>query len=423
MTDHSRTAGPPTSRSTTPASAAAEPTLRSLVLTVYLPTLLFAVGQGAVIPVIALTAADLGASAAVAGVAVAVRGIGTVAFDIPAGRLIERFGERRAMAIGTGVLVVALAGALASPTVWLFFASIFVLGCGWAMWLLARLTYVSEVMPFHLRGRALSTLGGVNRIGNFLGPFIGAGAIVWLDLAGAYWVHIVLASAGWLVLAVIRDPHRSPSPPAGHAPPPVTRIVREHHKVFLTAGVGATCLSVLRVSRHAIIPLWGAHIGLDPATISVVFGISSAMDMTLFYPAGMVSDRYGRKAIAVPCLSVLALGFLLVPLTSTFWTLAGAGLVMGFGNGMGSGIVMTLGADFSPTVGRASFLGVWRLVSDAGQAGGPLIAAGITALAGLGPASLAIGALGMGGATLFLLAMPEPAHQAATMEPRTGSAS
>ncbi|MFP3905579.1 MAG: MFS transporter [Acidimicrobiales bacterium] len=389
------------------------------MLTVYVPTLLFAIGQGAVIPVIALTAADLGASAAVAGVAVAVRGIGTVAFDIPAGRLIERFGERRAMAIGTGVLVVALAGALASPAVWLFFTSIFVLGCGWAMWLLARLTYVSEVMPFHLRGRALSTLGGVNRIGNFLGPFIGAGAIVWLDLAGAYWVHIVLASAGWLVLAVIRDPHRSPSPPAGHAPPPVTRIVREHHKVFLTAGVGATSLSVLRVSRHAIIPLWGAHIGLDPAAISVVFGISSAMDMTLFYPAGMVSDRYGRKAIAVPCLSVLALGFLLVPLTSTFWTLAGAGLVMGFGNGMGSGIVMTLGADFSPAVGRASFLGVWRLVSDAGQAGGPLIAAGMTALAGLGPASLAIGVLGMGGATMFLFAMPEPAHQATTMEPRS----
>ncbi|MFP4512222.1 MAG: MFS transporter [Acidimicrobiales bacterium] len=419
MTDHSPTAGP----TTTPASPAAEPTLRSLVLTVYVPTLLFAIGQGAVIPVIALTATDLGASAAVAGVAVAVRGIGTVAFDIPAGRLIERFGERRAMAIGTGVLVVALAGALASPAVWLFFTSIFVLGCGWAMWLLARLTYVSEVMPFHLRGRALSTLGGVNRIGNFLGPFIGAGAIVWLDLAGAYWVHIVLASAGWLVLAVIRDPHRSSSPPAGHAPPPVTRIVREHHKVFLTAGVGATSLSVLRVSRHAIIPLWGAHIGLDPAAISVVFGISSAMDMTLFYPAGMVSDRYGRKAIAVPCLSVLALGFLLVPLTSTFWTLAGAGLVMGFGNGMGSGIVMTLGADFSPAVGRASFLGVWRLVSDAGQAGGPLIAAGITALAGLGPASLAIGMLGMGGATMFLFAMPEPAHQATTMEPRSGTTS
>ena len=37
-------------------------------------------------------------------------------------------------------------------------------------------------------------------------------------------------------------------------------------------------------------------------------------------------------------------------------------LLLGFGNGLGSGIVMTLGADFAPARGRAEFLGVWRLV-------------------------------------------------------------
>lgn len=385
-----------------------EPTLGSLVLTVYLPTLLFGMGQGAVVPVIALTATDLGASAAVAGAAVAVRGLGTMLFDIPAGAIIERLGERRAMGIGTLVLIVALLGCLLAPGVWWFLASVFLLGCGWAMWLLARLTYVSEVMPFHLRGRALSTLGGVNRIGNFIGPFLGAAAIVWLDLAGAYWVHIALASAGLLVLVAVRDPHRSTAPTVDHTPPQVRRIVREHRRVFLTAGVGATALSVLRVSRHAIIPLWGAHIGLDPAAISLVFGLSSAMDMTLFYPAGVVSDRWGRKLVAVPCLTVLAIGFVLVPLTSEFWSLAAVGILMGLGNGMGSGIVMTLGADFSPVTGRASFLGVWRLVSDAGQAGGPLVAAGITALAGLGPASVAVGVIGLAGAAMFQFAMPEP---------------
>lgn len=387
-----------------------EPTLRSLLITVYLPTLLFAMGQGAVIPVVALTATDLGASVALAGVAVAVRGVGTMVFDIPAGSLIERVGERRAMGIGTAVLIAALLGCLASPNVWVFFASMFVMGCGWSVWMLARLTYVSDVMPVRLRGRALSTLGGVQRIGNFLGPFIGAGAIVWLGLAGAYWVHLVLAAVGWVVLVAVPDPHGS-TPKVDHTAPPVARIVREHSRVFLTAGVGATCLSVLRVSRHAIIPLWGAHIGLDASAISLIFGISSAMDMTLFYPAGVVSDRFGRKVIAVPCLTVLAAGFLLLPATSDFVTLTAVGILMGLGNGMGSGIVMTLGADFSPPTGRASFLGVWRLVSDVGQAGGPLLAAGVTAVAGLAAASVTVGGLGLVGATLFLVAMPETVHR------------
>lgn len=389
--------------------ARSEPQLRSLIVTVYLPTLLFAIGQGAVVPVVALTAAELGASVAVAGLAVAARGIGTMVFDIPAGALIERLGERRAMAVGTGVLIVSLACALASPNVVLFLGAMFLMGCGWAVWLLARLTYVSDVMPFHLRGRALATLGGVNRIGNFIGPFVGAVAILLLDLQGAYWVHIVLAGLGWIVLAAVPDPHAASGPTVHHPPPPVRRIVAEHRHVFLTAGVGTTCLSVLRVSRHTIIPLWGAHIGLDAAQVSLIFGISSAMDMTLFYPVGMVSDRFGRKAVAVPCLAIIAVGFLLIPLTDGFTSLAAVGLLIGFGNGLGSGIVMTLGADFSPATGRASFLGVWRLVSDVGQAGGPLVASAVAALAGLGPASLAIGALGLAGASVFWFAMPDPA--------------
>jgi MFS family permease len=105
-------------------------------------------------------------------------------------------------------------------------------------------------------------------------------------------------------------------------------------------------------------------------------------------------------------------GFLLVPLTDSFTTLAAVGVLMGLGNGMGSGIVMTLGADFSPATGRASFLGVWRLVSDLGQAGGPLVVSAVAAMASLGPASLAVGGLGLVGASVFLFAMPEPLHQA-----------
>ena len=57
-------------------------------------------------------------------------------------------------------------------------------------------------------------------------------------------------------------------------------------------------------------------------------------------------------------------------------TLLIAALVIGFGNGIGSGMIMTLGADYSPAVGRAHFLGVWRLMSDLGSTGGPALLSG-----------------------------------------------
>ena len=398
-------------RGAPPPDGAAPPSIRSLTLTVYAPTFVFAVGQGAVIPIMALAARSVGAGVALAGLIVALRGIGTMLFDIPAGRLITRLGERRAMVIATVVLIVSLVGCAVSTSPVTFAVSAFVMGCGWAIWLLARLTYVSEVMPPNLRGRALSTLGGVNRIGNFVGPLVGALAIGVAGLDGAFYTHIVVAVAGCALLLAIPDPHTGAPPELEPHDLRVTTTVRDHRQVFATAGVAALAIGALRASRQVVLPLWADHIGLGAESVALVFAISAAMDMTLFYPAGFVMDRWGRKFVAIPCLAILSVGQLLVPLTHEFWSLALVGVLLGFGNGMGSGIVMTLGADFSPATARANFLGVWRFIGDAGTAGGPLLVGGIAAIATLGAASVAIGAAGLAGAVWVALRMPEPLHR------------
>src|SRR5262245_57059926 len=105
-----------------------EPTLRSLGLSVYVPTFLFAMGQGAVMPIIGLAAREQGASLAFAGFAVALRGLGLLFFDVPAGWLVTRFGEARAMIVGTGLVALALAGAVWSPGPLGFAVSTFVMG-------------------------------------------------------------------------------------------------------------------------------------------------------------------------------------------------------------------------------------------------------------------------------------------------------
>ena len=71
---------------------------------------------------------------------------------------------------------------------------------------------------------------------------------------------------------------------------------------------------------------------------------------------------------------------LLTPFTHSAPTLLLASLLIGFGNGIGSGMIMTLGADYSPLVGRAHFLGLWRLMSDIGSTGGPALLSAVTAL-------------------------------------------
>jgi MFS family permease len=77
-------------------------------------------------------------------------------------------------------------------------------------------------------------------------------------------------------------------------------------------------------------------------------------------------------------------GLLLMPLAGGATALLIAALAVGFGNGIGSGMVMTLGADHSPRAGRAHFLGVWRLMADLGASCGPALLSALAALLSLG---------------------------------------
>jgi MFS family permease len=73
-------------------------------------------------------------------------------------------------------------------------------------------------------------------------------------------------------------------------------------------------------------------------------------------------------------------------------------VIIAAGNGLGSGIVMTLGADAAPQEGRAQFLGGWRLCGDIGNTGGPLLVSAVAAIAPLAAAPVVIGTLALLGA-------------------------
>lgn len=383
-----------------PGGAGREVTLRAIAPAAFLPPAVFAVGQGAIAPVIVISATDLGASPAAAALVVASAGLGQIVADVPAGSLVQRFGERPTM-IGAALLTVAaLVGCIVANHIALFTAAIFVTGMCTAVWLLARQAYVTEVVPYRLRARAMSTLGGVFRIGLFVGPFAGSAMVHWVGLWGAYAVHIVAALIAVGILLVVGDLQIEPVAAPGAAQPRASfgGMLREQRSVFATLGVGVLTVSAIRAVRQVALPLWGQELGLSASAISLIFGISGAVDMVLFYPAGKVMDRFGRMWVAVPSMVVLGLSLILLPLaTDAAWLMA-IGVIMGIGNGMSAGLVMTLGADLAPPGQRPVFLGIWRVFSDGGNGAGPFVIAGVTAAATLGAGIVAMGVVGLLGA-------------------------
>lgn len=376
--------------------------LWAVVVPIFGPSVLFGMTEGAIFPVVALTAIDRGASTAVAALIAALVGVGSILSNIPASRLAERFGERRAMLAGSGVSVAGLLLCLAGGGLLPLAAGVLLLGVASSVFQLARQMYLTAAAPLHLRARALSTLGGSIRIGVFVGPFLGAAAMRVWGLAAAYWVAIATVCLAGIVAA--RVPDLEAPGQARAAPSTVTtrELLRGHGRTFATVGLGVTILSAIRQSRQVVIPLWAHHIGLDPATTSIVYGLSGGLDALVFYPGGLMMDRFGRKVAAVPCLTILSLSFLVLPATHGPVTLTLVSLLMGLGNGLGSGIIMTLGADTAPSVARALYLGIWGELADVGSGGGPLLLSGLTAAASLGLSIIVQGGLGLVGAAVFL---------------------
>jgi MFS family permease len=379
--------------------------IRSLTGSVYLPNLLFAIGQGAAVPVIALLALDLGASPAVAGAVVALRGLGTMLFDVPAGVLVARYGDRRAMTVATiGLAGIAFVVGL-RPSLPLYAGLILVMGFTWSVWALARLSFATEAAPLRHRGRVMSIMGGTMRIGQFIGPLLGGLAVVPLGLPGPFFIQAALAVAA--AVSLLLAPGGATAKASTIEPVSMRKIASDHRRSLTTAGFVAVTVQVLRSSRQAVIPLWGDQIGLNASQVSFIFGASAAVEMLFFYPVGMVMDRYGRRWTAIPCLLLLSVGMALIPVTSGFGGLLAVGLFLGFANGLGSGINLTLGSDLSPDLGRSQFLGLWRLVTDVGTAGGPLLVAAVTSVASLGAAPAAVAVIGLLGAGVMWKAVPE----------------
>ena len=413
-----------------PRSASAVRTREALrdAVQIYAPSTVYAVGLGAMTPALAVAALALGLDAARAAAVVLLVGLGSLVANGPASALAARAGERVTMVVsavlgtaGAGLAWATTAGVSSGPSaagvaepgrLALFLAAVLAVGMAGAGFNLARQAYLAVAVPATHRARAMSTLGGTVRIGTFLGPFLGAAAQAPLGLDGAFAAAAAAMAVGALLCLRIRDlPVPASDPAAGEEPGPAGRprlrdVARARRGALLTAGFGVVAVSAARAARNAVIPLWATHLGLDAATASLVFGLAGAADLLLFYPSGRLMDRFGRRAVAVPCLTLLGAGFLAISLTREPTAFAAAAVLLGIGNGFGAGIVMTLGADHSPPNARAQFLGLWRSMSDAGMLAGPLLLSGVTAAAGLavGVGSLAV-VCGVG-AVVFAAVLP-----------------
>lgn len=376
--------------------------LRRYAVPIFLPAVLFSTAEGCLMPVLPARAVELGADTALAGLVAGLLMIGQVVGDLPSSWVVARIGEQRTMLAAAGLAAVAIVAGGMLPGLPGLMLVVLVVGVAAAAFNLARHALLTEIVPVPYRARAMSVLGGTLRAGLFLGPLLVAPVVARWGTVSALWCAGALAVVLVALLVVLPDPGRrlAPETAAPQQPErmPLWRTIRDARRVLLTMGAGIAAVQLLRSSRQVILPLWGTHLGLDPEAVAVIMGVAGGVDLALFYASGQIMDRFGRLWVVLPTLVGLALAHLALLPVREVWGLLAVGMLMSIANGLGSGIVMTLGADLAPRENPTAFLGAWRLAADAGSACSPLLLSALAALAGLGAAAVVMGALGLAGA-------------------------
>ena len=377
---------------------------RRLIAPVYLPSLLFTAAEGALLPILPVSAVLYGFSLAEAAIVTTVLMVGTVIFEIPAARITARIGERNAIltsaVLGSSLLLLAFFdfGYAALLAAALGF------GAAHALFGLARHSLLSSLVPAQHRPRSMSLLGGMFRGGFAIGPVIGSGFIALFGVQSGYLVAAVLVvAAGVSVLSVRAD--RISTPTSG-LEGGIWQVAKNEAPKLATLGVASAIISAGRTIRLIGLPLLAIQLGIGPAESSFIFGITGFIDFALFYLSGIIMDRYGKFWSSVPTLLALGTAYLfsfMVTDVFSFWVLAS---VTALANAASAGINMVLGADLAPPNSRPQFLASFRILTSGGVALAPAMISGLTAVVGLAGALASTGLINFVGAYLFWRYLP-----------------
>ena len=383
--------------------------LRSLVMTVYFPAFLCSMCIGMLAPTIPAKVDIIGGTAFIIGLAVGARGLGEAIFAIPTGHIINKIGNKKVMLVGmVGISISSLIAGLSQNNINMYISLLF-LGIFYGFFSLSRHSFMTQLVPIPKRGKAFSRFGGINRIGWFCGPVIGGftAGILGIDIP-FFLVSIVSLLTGFIVF-FNQDP-KIPENNQIYTQKKTENLLKNlsQNKYSITfAGSAHFIMQFLREARHVIIPIFAFQIGLSVEELGLIQSLSAAVDMSLFYPVGIIMDRFGRKWTSVPSMFLLSAGFFLMPISSSFVTLLMAGVLLGLANGLGSGAMLTLGSDLAPKKNPSSFLGTWRLIGWSGNSAGGPTSGAISQLFSLNIATLTVGLIGILGSGIFLLMIPE----------------
>src|SRR5215470_4736043 len=291
-----------------------------------------ALGFGIVAPDIPAFARHFGVSTAAAASVVSAFALMRIVGALPAGRLVDRFGEPVVMA--TGITIVAVSSILAGFSG--SFTELIILrgagGLGSAMFGVSAQTLLLVSVPSEQRGRASGVYAGGFLVGGISGPAVGGLIAAWSMRAPFIIYGALLVVPAAIAIAVLRDGSRR----RGAAPPPAARGFGEIARALRDRAYRAAAAANLADGfaafgvRAAIVPLFVRDVLHRSAVwTGIGFGVVAVLNAATLLPGGRLADRLGRRPVIVAGCLVSAAGMLMLAVVAGYQMAGDIGSVTG----------------------------------------------------------------------------------------------
>ena len=286
-------------------------------------------------PTIAPYAESLGASAAIAGIAVAAYSFTNMFGNLGAGPLLDRLGRRGPMIVGMAISAAAVMSYSVVQTPAQLMAARAIHGLGAAVLAPGAFSIVGDRAPSDSRGQAMGFTGALIALAALAGP---PAAGILRDTSGAAAVFMVDAAMLLATLAVFVLATRGESLDSASAEP--ERLAAGAGAPWQKAAMWSACGAAfaIAVGVGALVthlPMLIEDLGQSAARTGYAFGVYALVAMLVMAsPTSRAGDRYGRVLPLSIGLIVLAGGLAALGVSESYTAILVGMALFGLGYGL-----------------------------------------------------------------------------------------
>jgi predicted MFS family arabinose efflux permease len=343
-----------------------------------------------------LFALELGASEAVVGVLMSLFALLPMLLSVGAGRLIDRVGPQRPLAVSLAVLALSAALPFAFPGLETLYLSATLLGVSFMYVHIAMNSVFGAHGSPEQRALNFSWLALGFAISNSIGPLVAGYAIDGFGHASAFLVLSFFPVLGLVLLWLRKRPLPRPEqvPLAKRAGVlDLLRIPGLRHTfwVSLLLATGWDLFTFL-------MPLYGARLGLSAAAIGITLSTFAVATLTVRIAMPVLIKKLKQWVIIFAALGISGTCYLLFPFAQSVPPLLLLSFVLGLGLGSAQPVIMSLLYAASPPGRQGEAVGVRTSLLNGSHTLIPLASGAASSAVGMAPVFWVLAAFLLGGA-------------------------